>query len=109
MDLITFAAAVKKAMKYTDEKVRERTAGVSDVQKADGTSIVEDGVATLPEDLQGVTDVQVNGVSIVEDGVVNLGLIASENGAFGLRYYNNVLQYKSGNNWVTIPLASQTI
>lgn len=109
MDLIALAIALKKAKKYTDDKVKQKTAGVSDVQKDDGTSIVSNGVATLPEDLQGVTDVQVNGTSVVNNGVANFGLIASENGAFGLRYYNGVLQYKNGNNWVTISLASQTI
>lgn len=30
--------------------------------------------------------------------------VASEAGANGLRYYNGVLQVKSGNSWVTIPL-----
>lgn len=30
--------------------------------------------------------------------------VASEAGANGLRYYNGLLQVKSGNSWVTIPL-----
>lgn len=103
MDLIAMALALKKAKKYVDGNA------VKDVQKSDGTSVVNNGVATLPDDLQGVTDVQVNGTSVVNNGVANFGLIASENGAFGLRYYNGVLQYKNGNNWVTISIASQTI
>lgn len=81
MDLIALALALKKAKKYTDNKVQSSC----------------------------VSDVQVNGTSVVNNGVANFGLIASENGAFGLRYYNGVLQYKNGNNWVTLSLASQTI
>ncbi len=103
MDLIALALALKKAKKYTDDNA------VKDVQKSDGTSIVSNGVAKLPGNVSGVSDVQVNGTSVVNNGVANFGLIASENGAFGLRYYNGVLQYKNGNNWVTISLASQTI
>lgn len=83
--------------------------GVTDVQKSDGTSVVTNGVAVLPDDLQGVTDVKVGGTSVVSDGVANLGMITSEDGAFGLRFYNGVLQYKSGENWVTISIANQTI
>ena len=30
--------------------------------------------------------------------------VASESGAFGLRYYDGLLQVQSGNTWVTIPL-----
>lgn len=30
--------------------------------------------------------------------------VASEAGSNGLRYYNGLLQVKSGNSWVTIPL-----
>ena len=102
--LFILASFLKKAKAYTDSKVT-----VTDVQKSDGTSVVTNGIATLPDDLQGVTDVKVNGTSVVTDGVANFGLITSKDGAFGLRYYNGVLQYKNGNTWTTLPLSNQTL
>ena len=131
MDLIAMALAFKKAKKYTDDSIKVTDVqksdgtsvvsngiavlpndlqGVTDVQKSDGTSVVTNGIAVLPDDLQGVTDVKVGNTSVVTSGVANLDMVvASENGAFGLRYYNGVLQYKNGNNWVTISIGSQTI
>jgi hypothetical protein len=44
----------------------------------------------------------------IDGGVVPRNIV-SEEGAFGLRYWNGALQCKVDNQWVTILLGSQTI
>lgn len=106
MDLFDILFVTKRANKYTDSQVT-----VKDVQTQSGTSVVnEDKIAVLPTDLEGVTDVKVNGTSVVTDSVANLNMkVNTEAGAFGIRFYNGLLQYHNGSEWVTIPLANQTI
>ena len=56
---------------------------VLDVKTADGTSLVLNGVAVIPDEN-----------------------INSAEGAHNLRYYNNTLQYYDGSKWVTLSLAN---